>query len=1460
MSLPSSFAADARILGLDIGSTSLDVVVLDGRGHCLYGRYLRHHGQPDKVLCAELATLEAVHGITAAAVTGTGAEHVAHQLGARAVNEIIAQVTTAAVCYPQARSIIDIGGQDSKYIQLETADTGTTLRLKDFSVSSMCASGTGSFLDQQATRLGLDIETEFGKAALRSRAPARIAGRCSVFAKSDMIHLQQKGTPVEDIVAGLCHALARSFKAGVVGTKTLDRPVALVGGVAANAGVVRALRAVLELEENDLFLPPDFVLSGAFGAALFLLGGQGKPVSYRGLAAFRSSVAQRSPARRLIPLQPLPRPIPAECAMPNRPAPANQPLAPLGLRACQDCVARVAGAEDNGSCPAIPDAEDAGNTSTVGRMCLPLDGSGNVFLGIDIGSISTNIVLMTEQGEIVAKYYLMTASRPIEAVRTGFRDIIERYGESVRVQAVAITGSGRHLIGDLIGADVVVNEITAHATASVFFHPEVDTIFEIGGQDSKYVRLENGLVKDFAMNKACAAGTGSFLEEQAEKLGISIKKDFARLALAAEHPVDCGEQCTVFIDSEVVRHLQSGMSASDIAGGLAYSIATNYLHRVVEKRCIGNQILFQGGVAFNAAVHAAFERITGKTVIVPPHNEVMGAIGCCLIARRRKRARPESATGFSGFSVLEKGYGQESFQCHACANQCDISKVLVAGHRPLFYGGRCERYEVRHSSRGEGLRDLFAERERLLTELCQPEHKAGGRGVIGYPRILTFYEYYPFFQTFFAELGFSVTLSPPTNTAIIRQGLASVASATCFPTKVAHGHALWMKNAILEGKAQWLFVPSIRETLPTAQAHPYANHCSYIQFIPDLIDAACKLEASGIKMLRPALHFRMGQAHVLRELEHMAATLGIRSHSVVRRACGKAYLAQMRFREARNALGQEALAALGRTGKAVVLVGKAHNIHDPGTNMNLARLLRGMGMQTIPSDLLDLFHSPEVGEAWRNMTLAMGQRAIAAADIVRRDPRLNAVYLTNFGCVNDSMYPRFFGREMGEKPFLLLEIDEHSAEAGVVTRCEAFLDAVANFDAARTIPPRRTRRIEFDPDGDRVLYLPHAANGMAVWAAALKAHGINAQPLPPPDDRSLEWGRRCLDGKECLPCTLMTGDMVRLIKDGGVDPAKAAFFMPGSCGSCRYDLFNTLQRIVFEDMGLEQAALVDEYQGANRKLHAVMSGASYGMLAWRGFIAADILEKLRLHIRPYETVPGETDRAYRTCLDQLVQVVEARGDVEQAVIEMVHTMGTVPVDRRRFCPLIGLVGEAYLRNVDYASNDLIRSVEQMGGEIRMPAIMEVLWYSLYKQRYFQELGRKRIRALVSRLQHGILNRIERKLRRHTASALPSPYEKPIWDIIGHSGLSLDAGLGFGASVEMARSGIHGIIHAIPFNCVPGAVIHGLESRFRSMFPHIPFMTVSFSGQADLGIRIRLEALVHQCHSLKADSRSEKVPA
>lgn len=1400
---------EKTIMGIDIGSVSVDIVLLNPRGKIIYGKYTRHHGQPDKILAKQLCEVEQNHVICMAAATGSGAKRLERLTGIHAVNEVVAQMEAAKAFYPHVRSIIDIGGQDSKYIQLEQNENAKNIRLKDFSISSMCASGTGSFLDQQATRLGLSIEHEFGESALRSLHPARIAGRCSVFAKSDMIHLQQKGTPPNDIVAGLCHALARSFKSSVVGVKPIQPPIAFVGGVAANQGVVKAFQMVLGIEPDDLYIPEHFSLTGAAGAAIVLLNNDAKAKPYKGADAFMEQCqTENKDSKRLATLH-------------------TPPRLPVATSSFEESIKTPVSA----------------------------------YLGIDVGSISTNIVLMNENKDVVAKYYLMTASRPIEAVRKGFQDILHQFNDTIAIKGVGTTGSGRHLIGDLIGADLIVNEITAHARAAVFADPKVDTIFEIGGQDSKYIHLANGFVDDFTMNKACAAGTGSFLEEQAEKLGISIVQDFSKLALAAPAPVDCGEQCTVFIESEVVRHQQKGVELGDITAGLAYSIATNYLHKVVENRAIGDRILFQGGVAFNASVRAAFERLTEKQLHVPPHHEVMGAVGCCLLVMHSCRTNEFKQTQFKGFKTLKQGFTQDSFQCTKCANQCDINKITVKGNPPLFYGGRCERYEVkRTSSKSTGMRDLIKEREELMLTTYSPQHTPRKhRGTIGYPRILAFHEYYPFFQAFFSELDFDILLSPPTNRTIIREGVSTVASATCFPAKVAHGHAAWMKHAAQEGKINFILIPSIRETYPTADAHPYANHCSYVQYIPDLVNEALNLEQNGIQLLKPSPHFRMGEKQVFREMLDSARQAGVTSRREIAKAFKIATKTYHDFRQARIRLGREVLDSLGKDQKAVVLAGKAHNIHDPGTNMNLARILRELGVLAIPMDLLDLFHSPDVGNAWRNMTLAMGQRTLTVADTVRRDHRLLAVYLANFGCVNDSIYPRFFKREMGDKPFLFLEIDEHSAEAGVVTRCEAFLDSVKHLGNPKFLP-NRVKKKEYDSNDDRVLYLPHAANGMVVWAAALRACGVRAEVLPPPDERSLHWGRKCLDGKECLPCTLMTGDMLRLVKEGGVSLDKAAFFMPGSCGSCRYDLFNTLQQVVFEDLGMGEIVLVDEFKGANKKLHAIMSRRDYGMLAWQGFMAADILEKLRMHIRPYETAPGTTDVIYHDCLKRLTDVIEQRGNIEKTVIENVERMTAIQRKQKQR-PIIGLVGEAYLRNVDYASNHLIQKLEALGAEVRMPAIMEVLWYTLYKQRYYKDQGGQKIAGILLRMQHRMLTGIEKKLRRHSVNALPNAHEPRVWDVIANSGFTLDAGLGFGAAMEIANHGVNGIVHAIPFNCVPGLMIQGLESRFRRKFPQIPFLTVAFHGQDDPSVETRIEALVHQCKETGSHQEmTERTPA
>ena len=512
-------------------------------------------------------------------VTGSGSRAIAKVLGLFFENEFKAIARTMGTLYPQVRTVFEIGGESSKYIRLEGAT------IVDYDRSGECAAGTGSFLDQQALRMQYSVE-EAGKVVCTAKCAARIAGRCSVFAKSDMIHAQQKGYSPAEILRGLCDAVARNFKSAIVKGRPVEAPVALIGAVSQNAGVTEALREAFSLPGESLFVPAEFAWAGAIGAAML--------------------EAEEPRKRTILEVHRL-RQHDSEERVQD-----THPLSTENVVQLRDRVGFYAAPADGARIPA--------------------------YLGLDIGSVSTNVVAIDEFGAVIHDVYLRTAGRPIEAVQQGLSEVQRIWGDRLEIRGVGTTGSGRELIAEFVGADVVNDEITAHKTGAIHISntlggEPVDTIFEIGGQDSKFISIENGVVTDFAMNEACAAGTGSFLEEQAEKLGIGIKGEFAKLALSSAAPTRLGERCTVFMERDVTGWLHKGETVPDLVAGLAYSIALNYLNRVVRGRKIGKVIYFQGGTAYNDAVTAAFASVLGQKITVPPYNGVMGAIGMALIAR-----------------------------------------------------------------------------------------------------------------------------------------------------------------------------------------------------------------------------------------------------------------------------------------------------------------------------------------------------------------------------------------------------------------------------------------------------------------------------------------------------------------------------------------------------------------------------------------------------------------------------------------------------------------------------------------------------------------------------------------------------------------------------------------------------------------------------------------------------------
>jgi predicted CoA-substrate-specific enzyme activase len=1419
--------------GVDIGSVAVKVVTLSSSRRIARAYERRSHGQSVPTLKRILAELQNDLPAPArlfVAVTGSGGKHVAALLECEFLNEIVALIKANGEQLPQVRTVIEMGGEDSKLLLIRR-ENGSSV-IEDFAMNTLCAAGTGSFLDQQARRLGLNVEGEFGELALKSRRPPRIAGRCSVFAKSDMIHLQQVAAPDYDIVAGLCYAVARNFKSTIARGKAFAPPIAFEGGVAANQGMVRAFRDILELRDGELFVPAYHQYMSALGAAYGLL--------------------DRAVAR--VPLEP------RRLRLNGRKPPA--------------AAGRL--------CFAFPDSKHYDATAAAGGAAAAT-ATAVGYLGVDVGSLSTNVVVIDAAGRVLARRYLMTAGRPLEAVRRGLKEVGEELDGRVAIAGCGTTGSGRYLVGDFIGADIIRNEITAQATAAVAIDPGVDTIFEIGGQDSKYISLDDGVVIDFEMNKACAAGTGSFLQEQAEKLGIKIEEEFGARALAAACPVGCGERCTVFMESDLVSHQHAGADKNDLIAGLAYSIVRNYLMRVVGQRRIGRRIFFQGGVAWNKGVVAAFETILGQTVTVPPHHDVTGAIGVGMLACQ---ARPRRSL-FKGFAACDRPYQVETRVCEDCPNMCEIREVKIEGEEPLAYGSRCEKHDTQRRRGRSGQPDLFRRREKLWAGAVGPRRKHRRNPIrIGLPRTTLMFELLPFWGTFFNDLGFHTVLSRASNAEIVAKGLEIAGAESCFPIKISYGH---VADLIRRG-VDYIFLPSVI-TIKKKGAPDFGDFvCPYVQALPYTVRAGLDLERGGPEFLTVPVHLQDDQRTVERELGPLRKTLKLSAWEF-RRAVGRALDAQRAFERTLRAEGRRVLAELPRDRPTLVIVGRPYNSADRKLSLDVPKLVNQLGALAIPMDFLPIGKEAEavrdglagasgyetgglapgdpngnpngdvgadaLSDAVKtNMYWRYGKRILAAADVIRRTPRLYALYLSNFGCGPDSFITHFFKERLQGKPSLLIEIDEHSADAGVITRIEAFLDSLQGHRFAPAAPVSRPvgRR---SPGKERLIYVPAMCDHAQAFAAAFRGCGVPAEALPETTNATADLGRRLTVGKECYPCLLTSGDIMSRIRSPDFDRERAAFFMPSASGPCRFGQYHRFQRLVLDRQGYADVPIFSpDARNSYADFGFLDDGRQFRKLGWQGLVATDVLFRLRCRLKPYERRPGQTETIYRESLRILADAIERRADVLQAVSRCAEMFGRIEADRSVPKPRIGVVGEIYLRHNRYANKDLIALLEDLGAEVELAPMTEWILYTnhtyklrLRRQRRWREL----IRAIATDLyQRRIEDRFLTAASVHVELEPPWPAAKLVAAASPYLHVSFvgEAILSLGKAIEFSRCGAQGIVNAMPLSCMPGTIVTAISRRVRRDCGGIPWLNVAYEGLEGTNDRTRLEAFLYQAERFR----------
>ena len=1128
-------------MGIDIGASSVKVAAVDAGGTVLRVIRRAHKGSPLPCLRAMLAELadgsadrslslsaQACGGVVA---TGSGADMLRALVpGLRVLEEVPALVKGVRALAPQAASVIGMGAQSGVFA------TGFAHgSAPEFAMNESCAAGTGSFFEDQMQRLGLPLES-YSDLVARAQSVPRLSGRCSVFAKTDIIHRQQEGVPVEDILQGLCHATVKAFKATIVRNLPVEKPVALAGGVLENAGVVRAVREVFDLAEGELLADEKLVCAQAVGAALAAEGAGGRDgeriaagagaglhaagtgaasdasAGLASLASLRSALegTQAAQADDLPRLPQLPQ---VDCVPNCGFALAPSPWNPQGSPA-----------REGGAVPrsAVVDALEQG---------APVP----VALGVDVGSTSTNLVLASTDGVLLDAQYLRTRGNPKQAVRDGLASLAQRVGDRACVVAAGVTGSGRTMIGKLIGADAVRDEITAQARAAAAADSQVDTVFEIGGQDSKYISLVAGQVADFQMNKVCAAGTGSFVEEQAARLGIALP-DYGSLALSAEHPVELGERCTVFMETAINAALAKGATKSEVAAGLCLSVVRNYLHKVVNAKPVGQRIVLQGGVAYNPAIVAAFRAYAGESLTVSPWFAVSGAVGAALLAAESQGVLEPVQ---NGESADEQG---EELDTGAMSNQHAPRQANV---RSNFKGWDLSgaSHETRHIDPAEiaANRAFFHKVDEMFLEGYDPTRDPAKK-TVGIPRCLMLHKLFPMANAFFKQLGFNVVLTDASDEETVRLAQASAQGETCYPVKLVHGHMA----QLLDMDVDYVFMPSVHTIRHLKSTVPHNYACTYMQSIPAIVASELDYEGHGITLLNPLMNLDFGQGAMAEVMLQVGAQLG-RTPQETARAMLAGGFAVTEFTRKTEELGDQLLAGLKPGERVIVLITRNYGIVDPALNMGIPDMLLDRGWKVITVSHLHA-HDLGISADYPGVVWPFGQHILSGAKLVRRDPRLFAVYLTNHGCGPDTMISHLFAEEMGSKPYLHIEMDEHYSKVGVETRVEAFLNAIEHYEAAdlRGTPTSwRVVNSACEPLREGELAgLPSFGPYGPLAAQWLRDQGIPVRELAP-TPATLELGRKECTSKEYYSFASLLGVSLAAAVDVG-----AAARLEGGAQAC----------------------------------------------------------------------------------------------------------------------------------------------------------------------------------------------------------------------------------------------------------------------------------------------------------------------
>ena len=1382
-------------LGIDIGSTTVKVAILDAAHKLLFSDYQRHYANIRETLSALLQDAYAKLGNLTLhpMITGSGGLTLANHLGVPFVQEVIAVSTSLQELAPRTDVAIELGGEDAKIIYFEGGNVEQRM-------NGICAGGTGSFIDQMASLIQTDA-SGLNEYAKNYKSLYTIAARCGVFAKTDIQPLINEGATKEDLSASIFQAVVNQTISGLACGKPIRGHVAFLGGPLHFLSELKAaFIRTLKLDEEHIIDTADSHLFAAIGSALNAKEDVRFSMSEM-VSKLSSDIKMEFEVARMDPLF------------------ADE-------REYERFQSRH-------------------GASHVNNAKLE-DYHGKCFLGIDAGSTTTKIAVVAEDVTLLYSVNSSSNGSAQETAIASIQDIYRLLPDDAAIVHSCSTGYGEALFKAAFMLDEGEVETVAHYYAAAFFNPDVDCIIDIGGQDMKCIKIRNQTVDSVQLNEACSSGCGSFIETFAKSLNYSVQ-DFARAALFAKHPIDLGTRCTVFMNSKVKQAQKEGAEVSDISAGLAYSVIKNALFKVIkvsDASELGKNIVVQGGTFYNDAVLRSFEKIANCEVIRPDIAGIMGAFGAALIARERYQAAPENSTTMLTIDQInELAFTTSLVKCQGCTNSCRLTVNKFSDGRSYISGNRCER-GLGKARTDNDIPNLFAYKLQRIFSYEPLSDAEAVRGRVGIPRVLNMYENYPFWFTLFTKLKYQVVLSPLSNRKIYELGIESIPSESeCYPAKLAHGHVEWL----IRQNVDFIFYPALfyeRNEFDDANNHyncPIVT--SYSENIKNNVEAIGRGE---VVFKNPFMSFRE-PALILQSLEKAFPEL---PSDELKEAVDAAWQELDNVRRDLCRKGEEVIDYLEKNHtRGIVLAGRPYHI-DPEINHGIPELINSYGIAVLTEDSVSHLAKPErpliVSDQWMYHS-----RLYAAASYVKTRDDLDLIQLNSFGCGLDAVTTDQVNDILTDsgKIYTCLKIDEVNNLGAARIRIRSLLSAIRVREQRhqeRTIRSSRMERVLFTKEMRKnytILCPQMSPIHFDLLEPTFRRCGYNLVVLDNDNRSSIDMGLKYVNNDACYPSLLVVGQIMEAVLSGRYDTDRLAVVMSQTGGGCRATNYIGFIRRALEKAGYQHIPVISINLS---KLEKNPGFKITPMLLLRAIYAVnfgDIFMRCVYRMRPYEAVPGSVEQVHqkwiKKCCDFLGRKYMSFGTYKKMCREMIAEFDAIPVlDIKK--PRVGIVGEILVKFSPAANNKLVELLEHEGAEAVVPDLMDFMFYCFYNQLYKAEnLGTSKKAASISRFGIKAIQMLRKPMSEAFAASRHFIPPADIYETAKHAeeivSIGNQTGEGWfltGEMLELINSDAPNIVCTQPFGCLPNHVVgKGVIKELRNRHPEANIVAIDYDPGA-----------------------------